>query len=286
MPTSPKKTESWFTEHQTPHLQWSTRVKKTLYSEQTPYQRLDILETEQFGRMMALDGMVMFTEADEFAYHELLTHVAMNTHPHPKQILVVGGGDGGAVREVLRHPSVEQVHLAEIDQAVIEASKRFFPHIASGFKDDRVKIHIRDGMEYVKQHRNKFDVILVDSTEPIGPGEKLFTTSFYQAIDQALKSDGLMVAQTESPWVNQSLVRQTYQRISAVFPITRLYMGSIPTYPSGSWTFTLGSKLYDPVTLNETKLYCPKQTKYYHPQLHRALFQLPRFVNACISANE
>lgn len=271
-------TEIWFTEKQTPDVHWSCRVKKTLYSKQTSYQQLDILETEPFGRMMILDGMVMLTEQDEFAYHELLTHVAMNTHPEAKQILIVGGGDGGAIREVLRHPTVKQVVLAEIDQTVIEAAKRFFPHIASSFDDERVEIQISDGMDYVQQHPNQFDVILVDSTEPIGPGEKLFTKRFYQAIHHALKADGLMVAQTESPWLNQSLIQQTYQHIAEIFPITRLYMGSVPTYPSGTWTFTLGSKQYDPLKVDETKLFAPDETKYYHPQLHHALFQLPRFV--------
>lgn len=284
MAVASSKMEIWFTEKQTPHLHWSCRVNKTLYSEHTPYQRLDIFETEQFGRMMVLDGMVMLTEQDEFAYHELLTHVAMNTHPQAEQVLIVGGGDGGAVREILRHPTIKRVVLAEIDQAVIEAAKRFFPHISSGFDDDRVEIQIGDGMDYVQQHPNQFDVILVDSTEPIGAGEKLFTPDFYQAINHALQSDGLMVAQTESPWVNSSLIQQTYREISNIFPITRLYMGSVPTYPSGTWTFTLGSKQYDPLKVDETKLFDPKQTKYYHPQMHRSLFQLPRFVKKLLSA--
>lgn len=283
MKKEPQNMELWFTEKQTPHLHWSCRVTQTLYSEQTPYQQLDIFETEQFGRMMVLDGMVMITDKDEFAYHELLAHVGMNTHQNPKHVLVVGGGDGGVIREVLRYQTVEKVVLAEIDKAVIIASKRFFPHIASGLTDARVDIQIGNGADFVCQHKEKFDVILIDSTEPIGVGQKLFSSSFYRSVYHALKKDGLMVAQTESPWVNQSLIRQTYHHLSHIFPITRLYLGHVPTYPSGSWTFTLGSKQYDPLKIDESKLFYSKQTKYYHPQLHRALFQLPKFIKEIIT---
>ncbi len=278
--------ELWFTEKQTPHLHWSCRVTQTLYSKQTPYQQVDVFETEQFGRIMTLDGMVMITEHDEFAYHELLTHVAMNTHDHPKQILVIGGGDGGAIREILRYQTVKRVVLAEIDEAVIDASKRFFPHISSGFSDARVEIQIGDGMDYIRQYQEEFDIILIDSTEPIGVGKKLFESLFYHSVFRALKKDGLMVAQTLSPWVNQSLIRQCYHKIAQIFPITRLYMGQVPTYPSGSWTFTLGSKHYDPLKVDESRLPHLKQTRYYHPQLHRALFQLPKFVKEIIATEE
>lgn len=278
--------ELWFTEKQTSAQQWSCRVSKTLYTEQTPYQRLDIFETEQYGRMMVLDGMVMTTDQDEFAYHELLTHVAMSTHPNPRQILVVGGGDGGAIREVLRYPSVERVVLAEIDEAVVLASKRFFPKIASGLDDPRVDIQIGDGIDYVNSHEATFDVILVDSTEPVGPGEKLFQSPFYQAVYRALKEDGLVVAQTESPWVNQSLIRDVYRQMERLFPITKLYLGHVPTYPSGSWTFTMGSKQYNPLTKTIEDLPEIVDTNYYHRELYHALFHLPRFVQRLLEQKQ
>ncbi|WP_084731209.1 polyamine aminopropyltransferase [Seinonella peptonophila] len=275
--------ELWFTERQTPALQWSCRVTKTLYSEKTPYQQLDIFETEQFGRMMVLDGMVMTTDQDEFAYHELLTHIAMSTHPNPKQVLVVGGGDGGVIREVLRYPTVERAVLAEIDGAVVEAAKRFFPQIAVGFQDPKVTIQIGDGIDYVRLHKDQFDVIIIDSTEPVGPGEKLFESPFYQSVAEALTEDGLVVAQTESPWVNQQLIHDVFQRMDHLFPVTRLYLGHVPTYPSGSWTFTLGSKKYDPLKKQTDELPTLTDTRYYHPKLYHALFQLPRFVEQLTS---
>jgi spermidine synthase len=269
--------ELWYTEKQTPNHGITSKIKRTLYHEQTPYQKLDIIETEQFGKMLVLDGMVMTTDKDEFVYHEMITHVAMNTHPNPKHVLIIGGGDGGAIREVLRYPSVETATLAEIDGSVIEASKKYFPEIASGLNDHRVDIQVVDGIQHIKENKGKYDVILVDSTEPVGPAEALFQRAFYQAVYEALKDDGIMVAQTDNPWFKGELITQVFSDISGIFPITHLYTAAIPTYPSGLWSFTLGSKKYDPLQVDESKLpYL--QTRYYHPSMHKAVFQLPVFV--------
>ncbi len=227
--------------------------------------------------MLLLDGMVMTTEKDEFVYHEMISHVAMHTHPNPKHVLVVGGGDGGAIREVLKHPSVEKATLAEIDERVIAVSKEYFPEIAGALEDSRVEICVGDGIRHVEKAINTYDVILVDSTEPVGAAVGLFQKPFYQAIYNALKEDGIMVAQSESPWFNRELITQVFHDISSLFPITRLYTASIPTYPSGLWSFTLGSKRYDPLTVDIGKL-APIATRYYHPRLHRSLFELPPFV--------
>jgi spermidine synthase len=233
--------------------------------------------------MMVLDGMVMTTDQDEFVYHEMITHIAMNTHPNPRNVLVVGGGDGGAIREVLRYPSVEKAVLAEIDGKVIEAAQNYFPKIAGSLTDARVDIQVTDGIQYIAENKNKFDVILVDSTEPVGPAIGLFQKPFYEGIAEALKEDGIMVAQTESPWFNRDLIRQVFQDISQVFPITRLYTASIPTYPSGLWSFTIGSKKYDPLKVDEEKLISPLGTRYYHPGIHRSVFQLPIFVQELLT---
>lgn len=273
--------ELWYTEKQTDNFAISAKIKRTIHSEQTEYQKLDVIETEQFGNMLVLDGMVMTTDKDEFVYHEMITHVAMNTHPNPREILVVGGGDGGAVREVLKYPSVERVVLAEIDGKVVEASKSYFPKISSGLGDPRVKVLVTDGVRHIEQNTGRYDVIIVDSTEPIGPAVGLFQKDFYHSVHNALKEDGMMVAQTESPWFNKDLIRKVYRDIADTFPITRLYTASIPTYPSGLWSFTIGSKKYDPLKVDEEKM-LSFDTKYYHPRMQKSLFQLPVFVEQLI----
>jgi spermidine synthase len=272
-----REMDLWYTEKQTKNHGITTKINKTLYHDKSEFQTLDVIETAEFGNMLVLDGMVMTTDRDEFVYHEMITHVAMNTHPNPKRVLVVGGGDGGAIREILRYPSVEQAVLAEIDGKVIEASKQFFPKIAGGLDDPRVDIQVADGIQHVRDNKGKYDVILVDSTEPVGPAVGLFQKPFYEEIYEALKEDGIMVAQTESPWFNRDLIRQVFRDISSTFPITRLYTASIPTYPSGLWSFTIGSKKYDPLAVDEAKLH-RFDTRYYRPELHKALFSLPAFV--------
>ncbi|WP_093227707.1 polyamine aminopropyltransferase [Thermoflavimicrobium dichotomicum] len=274
--------ELWYTEKQTPSHGITSKIKRTLHHEQTEFQKLDIIETEQFGKMMVLDGMVMTTDEDEFVYHEMITHIAMNTHPNPKHVLVVGGGDGGAIREILRYSSVEKAVLAEIDGKVIEAAQNYFPQIAGGLSDPRVEIQVTDGIRHIAENKNKYDVILVDSTEPVGPAVGLFQKSFYEGIKEALKEDGIMVAQTESPWFNRDLIRRVFRDISATFPITRLYTASIPTYPSGLWSFTIGSKKYDPLEVDESQLQS-FDTRYYHPGLHKSVFQLPVFVQELLT---
>ncbi|MDQ0417817.1 spermidine synthase [Croceifilum oryzae] len=270
--------ELWYTERQTPNHGITTKINKTLHHEVTDFQSLDVIETEQFGNMLVLDGMVMTTDIDEFVYHEMITHIAMNTHPNPKNVLVVGGGDGGVIREILKHSSVEKAVLAEIDGGVIEASKKYFPEIASGlFGDARVDIQVADGIKHIAENKNKYDVIMVDSTEPVGPAVGLFEKGFYEGIREALKEDGIMVAQTESPWFNRDLIRRVFADLSATFPITRLYTASIPTYPSGLWSFTIGSKKHDPLAVDVQELPA-LDTKYYRPEIHKTVFELPQFV--------
>ena len=174
--------ELWFTEKQTPDHGITSRIVRTLHREETKYQTVDVIETRQFGRMLLLDGMVMTTDKDEFVYHEMIAHVAMNTHPEPKDVLVIGGGDGGAIREVLKYPSVETATLVEIDERVIEVAKTYFPAIAGALDDPRVRIRIEDGIRHVEEKEDTYDVILVDSTEPIGPAVGLFQRDFYERI--------------------------------------------------------------------------------------------------------
>lgn len=270
----------WFTELQNENMSIGLRVEQTLHSEVTPYQTLDVYETKQYGRLLVLDGCVMTTDKDEFVYHEMLSHVPMHTHPNPKNVLVVGGGDGGVIREVIKHPSVERAVLAEIDGAVIEASKTYFPDIAQGLSDSRVDVQVVDGIQYVEDHPDTFDVILIDSTDPIGPAVGLFSQSFYHAVHRALKSDGLMAAQTESPFASQELIRRVNREISEVFPVTKLYLASIPTYPTGFWSFTMGSKVHDPKGVLSARV---SSTKYWSVDVHQAAFALPPFVEEIVA---
>jgi len=266
--------ELWYTEKQTPNLGITCLVHETLCHFKTPYQDLAVIDTLQFGKMLVLDGMVQTTEKDEFVYHEMIAHVAMQAHPNPRDVLVVGGGDGGAIREVLKYSSVETATLVEIDEAVIEVSRKYLPDIAVGLSDPRVTVLVADGIEHVKQSTGKYDVILVDSTEPVGPAIGLFSEEFYRNIYRALKKDGIFVAQTESPFFNRDLIKDVYARIARVFPLTKLYLASIPTYPSGLWSFTAGSKCYEPENGGDK----PVKTKYYNKDVHQGAFRLPGFV--------
>lgn len=269
----------WFTELQNDNLSIGLRVDETIHSEVTPFQTLDVYNTKQYGRLLVLDGCVMTTDKDEFVYHEMLTHVPLHTHPNPKNVLVVGGGDGGIIREVIKHPSVERAVLAEIDGAVVEASKKYFPQIAEGLSDVRVDVQIVDGIKYVEDHPDTFDVILIDSTDPVGPAVGLFSKPFYESVHAALKSDGLMAAQTESPFANQELIRSVNQDIAKTFPITKLYLASVPTYPTGLWSFTMGSKVHRPQDVKETRV---QGTKYYSLDIHHASLALPPFVKGLV----
>lgn len=269
--------ELWYTEDQTPSIRLSCKVKTTLHTAKTPFQELAVIETEPFGRMLVLDGMVQTCIADEFVYHEMISHVPLFTHPQPKKVLVIGGGDGGAIREIVKHPQVERAVLVEIDGEVIESSKKYLPEIAGALTDPKVDVRVEDGIAYLKGCQDEFDVILVDSTEPVGPAIGLFSQNFYQSVFDALRPDGILVAQTESPFYNQDILLRAYSGIKAVFPKTSTYLASIPTYPSGLWSFTMASKQYEPGVDQRQ----PEQgfmSKYYTPELHQSCFKLPRFV--------
>ncbi|WP_181347761.1 spermidine synthase [Thalassobacillus sp. CUG 92003] len=268
---------TWFTEKQTEDFGITAKVNKTLHKEKTDYQELEMLETKEWGRMLVLDDMVMTTERDEFVYHEMLAHVPLFTHPSPKTVLVVGGGDGGVIREVLKHPSVEQAVLVEIDGKVVEYSKYYLPTIAGALDDERVRVEVTDGFMHIAESERLYDVILVDSTEPVGPAVNLFSKGFYEGIAKALKEDGIFVAQTDNPWFKTDLIRRVFGDVKETFPITKLYTANIPTYPSGLWTFTMGSKLYDPLQIDAARHH-EIDTQYYTKELHNASFVLPKFV--------
>jgi len=267
----------WFEEYQTEDMAISCRVSRTLHQEKTPFQELAVLDTVEFGRMLVLDNVIQTTIKDEFVYHEMITHVALNTHAKPVKVLIIGGGDGGAVREVVKHRPVEKVVLCEIDGAVVAASKKYLPEISCALESNKAEVVIDDGIKHVRNNKNTYDIIIIDSTDPVGPAEGLFSAAFYKDIFDSLNEEGIFVAQTESPFFNDSLVQRIFKDVSGIFPLTRLFLANVPSYPGGLWTFTMGSKKYDPLDV-DTEKFENMNTKYYSPAIHRSCFILPPFV--------
>ena len=271
----------WVTEYQSENLTIGCRVLKTLYREKTQFQEIMIAETLQFGRMLLLDGVIQTTIADEFVYHEMITHVGLNTLVKPRRVLVIGGGDGGSVREILKHKSVEKVTLVEIDGKVIESARAFLPEISCGLNDPRAEVIVDDGIKHVKENPNTYDMIIVDSTDPVGPAVGLFGAGFYRDVYNALTENGLFVAQTESPFYNRELIPRIIGDVRSIFPMARFFMANIPTYPGGLWSFTMGSKKYDPLKVDINSI--PKmETRYYNPEIHSSSFVLPEFVKELV----
>ena len=258
---------------------------ESLYSDQSPFQKIDIVDTVAYGKLLLLDGAVMTTDRDEFVYHEMISHVPMLAHPNPKRVLVIGGGDGGTVREIVKHPEVESVVLCEIDGLVVDACKTHFPNIAGQLDHPKVTVRIGDGVAYMADEAADYDLIIIDSTDPIGPGEGLFTEAFYRNVHRALKPDGIMVAQTESPFLSRQVIEKVYPIYHRIFRDVHMYTGHIPTYPSGFWTWAFCSKGTD-YRLTEEGLQraarIERTCQYYNTELHAASFVLPNFVKAML----
>ncbi len=274
--------ELWYTEEQTDEVRFSIKVKQHLYTGKSEFQDVDVFESEEFGKFLTLDGLMMVTEKDEFIYHDMITHVAMATKPDVKKVLVIGGGDGGTVRELTRYEHIEKIDMVEIDKLVVDISREYLPITASKLDDSRVTLYFEDGIKFVADTKEIYDLILVDSTDPIGPGEGLFTTEFYQNCFKILSDDGILVNQSESPYYDQFSheMRRAHKKIKNIFPISKVYQFHMPTYPSGHWLFGFASKKLDPikdVDFDRWKAFGLK-TKYYNPQLHLGAFALPTYV--------
>lgn len=274
--------EFWFTEEHTPDVKFSIRVDRQLYSGQSEFQRIDVFESKEFGRFLTLDGYMMLTEKDEFIYHEMITHVPMAVHPNVKNVLVIGGGDGGVIRELTRYKTIENIDMAEIDRQVVEVSKEYLPQTACSLEDPRVHIYYEDGVRFVRSKNDIYDLIIVDSTDPFGPGEGLFTKEFYGSCYKALKEDGIMVNQHESPFyaADAEAMQRAHKRIVESFPFSRVYQAHIPTYPSGHWLFGFSTKKYHPLKDLRAKEWDALNLKcrYYTTTLHRGAFYLPAYV--------
>ena len=274
--------EMWFSEFHTPDVKHSIRVDRHLYSKQSDYQRIDIFETPEFGRVLTLDGNVMLTERDEFIYDEMITHVPMAVHPGIKDILVIGAGDGGVVRELTRYDRAECIDLVEMDPQVVEACRTHLPSNACRMDDRRVHIHFENALKFIRRRETAYDLIIVDSTDPFGPSEGLFTREFYGSCHNALRDDGIMVNQQGSPFYAEDAeaMQRSHKRIVNTFPISRVYQAHIPTYAAGYWLFGFASKKYHPTNDLDTEAWrkLNLHTRYYTPKLHIGAFCLPAFL--------
>jgi len=285
--TEQRLVEGWFSEvnEQWPGLALSLKIKKVLFQGQTKYQKIEFLETEAFGKMMVLDGAIQITERDEFAYQEMISHIPLFTHPHPKKVLVIGGGDGGVLREVARHQTVEEIDICEIDEGVIQMSRTWLPYAAVGYDDPRVRIHIGDGAAFVQTKESFYDVVIIDSSDPEGPARVLFEEPFYRDLFRALTPDGVACSQCESLWLHGDLIHKILGMSRHIFPSVQYAFTTIPTYPSGQIGFMLSSKRGDcskPVRPMAGDTF--EDLRYYTPEIHQASFVLPRFARGITEA--
>jgi spermidine synthase len=270
----------WYSELHEGHSGLTVKIDRIVESLQSEFQRIDVLETRNFGRALVLYGSLMAADKDNNAYNEMITHVPLFTHPKPKRALIIGGGDCGALTEILKHPEIEECVMCEIDQMVVEVSKKYFPYLTTGCSDKRARLVFEDGLKYIENGKDKFDVIMLDLSDPVGPAEGLFQRPFYQQVAARLNDDGIMVAQSESPFYHQKSVKGIYNNLAGVFPIIKMYTAFMPIYPSAYWSFAFCSKKYDPVAGFDRKRVesLNLKTRYYNADVHTAAFALPQFV--------
>jgi len=282
--TDPDPDESWLTETLYDDFRTSIKVDRVLFDSQTEHQHLVVAESARFGRMFTLDGVTQLTMADEFVYHEMLAHVPILAHGRARDIGIIGGGDGGLVEEVLKHASVERVTIAELDAGVIEFARTYLPDLVRGaFDDPRVEIVLGDGADFVATTERRFDVIVVDSTDPIGPGAALFTPEFYTDCRRVLKPGGVLVTQNGVPFFQPDELESSMRSFTGLFADATCYLGVVPTYVGGFMAFGWGTddvalRGVPLATLQERFAAAGLETRYYTPELHLASFALPRFI--------
>lgn len=274
--------ELWYTEEHTDNVRFSIKVDEQIYSGKSDFQAIDVFRSKEFGTFFTLDGLMMVTEKDEFIYHDMIVHIPMATNPNIKNVLVIGAGDGGTVRELTRYKNIEKIDMVEIDKLVVDVCREYLPQTASQLNDERVTLYFEDGLKFVRSIENKYDLIIVDSTDPFGPGEGLFTKEFYGNCYKALTDEGILVNQHESPYYDAyaKSMGRAHKRIRELFPVCRVYQAHIPTYPSGHWLFGFASKKYDPINNDGIEKWNDLgiETKYYNTELHKGAFALPNYV--------
>jgi spermidine synthase len=260
-----------------PHTSVHLECKGVLHSSRSSFQKIEVVESLDFGRMLVLDGVINLTERDEFVYHEMLVHVPLFSHPEPSEILIVGGGDGGTAREVIKHEGISSIQQVEIDKEVIAISKKYFPSLSSSLDHPKVDVLLSDAIQYVREIEKKFDIILIDSTDPvIDQSEGLFAAPFYKDCCNALTEQGILAAQMGDIFFEKELVKDVFNRLKEVFPIVRIFRAPVPSYTMVPYSFAFCSKALRPEMelglLRFSKIF---QTRYYNEQIHKAAFALP-----------
>lgn len=282
--------EVWFSDFQTDNVKLSIRLDRQLFSADSEFQHIDVFQSPAFGRFVALDGDVIFSEADEFIYNEMVTHVPMAVHPHVKKVLIIGGGDGGVAREFTAYPEIEEIDVVEPDEQFVEVCKEYFPEAAKGFEDSRVQVFYQDGLRFLRGRSDEYDIIINDATDPFGHTEGLFTKEFYGSCFKALKADGIMVYQHGSPFFDEdeSAFRSMHSKVYRSFPISRVYQAHIPTCASGYWMFGFASKKYHPIDDFDPARWNARglKTEYYTTNLHIGAFMLPKYVEDILEQEE
>lgn len=279
--------ELWYAEQHTDSAEFRIKVKRQLYSEKSPFQQIDFFESEEFGTFFTIDGLMMVNEKDEFIYHDMIAHLPLAVNPEIKKALIIGGGDGGSARELCRYKHIEHIDMVEIDERVVVLCQQYLPQTACKLEDPRIHLHFVDGIQYVAETEGGYDLILVDSTDPIGPGEGLFTHTFYENCYKALGEKGILINQNESPYYARDakeMVR-AHKKIRDIFPISRVYQFHMPTYPSGHWLFGFASKSLDPIRDAQFEKWetFGLKTRYYNTDLHVGCFALPTYVKEMLA---
>ncbi len=282
--------ELWYTDQHTKNVRFSMKVEEQIASCTSEYQRIDILKTSEFGKVLVLDGELMITQKDEFIYHEMITHVPMAVHPSVKDVLVIGAGDGGTIRELTKYSEIERIDMVEIDKMVTDMCRDYFQETSCKLGDPRVHMYFEESLRFVRMRKDEYDLIIVDCADPYGPAEGLFTREFYGNCFKALHEDGILINQHESPYYSEHsrTVQKAHNHIRQVFPYSTVYQCHIPSYPSGHWLFGFASKRYDPIKdLNECKWnHLGIRTRYYNTDLHIGSFYLPTYVKELLGTNE
>ena len=280
----------WFSEHHTENVKFSVKVDKHLFTNETDLGRVDIFESPEFGKFLAVDGYIIFTEKDEFIYDEMLSHVPMAVNPKAKSVLVFGSGDGGVVEEFLKYDTIERIDLVEVNEGVIEACRLYFPETSGCLDDPRVTTYTENALRFIRHIDREYDIIVVDSAGFYGPGESLLTREFYGSCFKALSDDGIMVNQHQSPFYDDDRLetQRAHKRIVDIFPISKIYQAHIPTYPSGYWLFGFASKKYHPTDALKAEEWnrLGIRTDYYTTRLHRGCFALPAYVERMLKEVE
>lgn len=292
--THPTIKDGWFAEISDtmwPGQAMSLKVEEILHVEKSKYQDVLVFKSTDYGNVLVLDNCIQVTERDEFAYQEMITHLAMNSHPNPKKALVIGGGDGGVLREILKHESIEEAWLCDIDESVINVSKKYLPEMAKSYEDPRVKVHIGDGFKFLAEYQNQFDVIVTDSSDPEGPAESLFQKPYFALLNSALTEKGVITTQAENIYLHMPIISELKKACKEIFPVAEYAYTMIPTYPSGSIGFMVCSKDKNAVVTKASRFdwsdeYVAKNLKYYNKRIHEASFVLPTWADQILNKKD